>query len=477
MVRAAGTFGQQHPLKSLLHFSLQFQINMNNTLALSSTDAEKASVFSVARTDGFVKVRSRNADGLWQRNERFYCQMQVPGKGNRRIPLRGEDNLPVKTVAEAKEARDALLLGKRRGELPGPRITPEFTGYFMRYIKWLDDAKAKSPLTILKERSSLNSLAKFFKDTRLDQISRQKINEYVTHRHTPKDDKKRVTNRTINLEILALNHLLKFGKDEGWLKGILPTENWKDLKHVTPKRTLIPDDAVEKLCAAALTSKLDANQQPVLDKDGKPQPKYENGPLFADWIKLMAFSGARRKASLSAKWDQIDWNNRQIAFYTKFDKKVIVDFNDKLEAHLNDMLARKGDSPWMFPSPRAGETVYLQTPTKTFDAIKKDAGLESITPHDFRHWFISYCVMSGIDFMTIAKWVGHADGGILIGKVYGHLSNAHAQAAAKKIVFGAAPKEKNLNPAPANNSGEDLSAEELLALLQRKMASQLQPEK
>jgi hypothetical protein len=33
--------------------------------------------------------------------------------------------------------------------------------------------------------------------------------------------------------------------------------------------------------------------------------------------------------------------------------------------------------------------------------------------------------MGGIDCMTIAKWVGHLDGGVLIGKVYGHLSREH----------------------------------------------------
>ena len=41
--------------------------------------------------------------------------------------------------------------------------------------------------------------------------------------------------------------------------------------------------------------------------------------------------------------------------------------------------------------------------------------------------------MSGIDFMTIARWVGHKDGGVLIGKVYGHLSNEHAKQQAQRI--------------------------------------------
>ena len=54
------------------------------------------------------------------------------------------------------------------------------------------------------------------------------------------------------------------------------------------------------------------------------------------------------------------------------------------------------------------------------------AKLPRIAFHDLRHYFISYAVMSGIDYMTIAKWVGHRDGGILIGKVYGHLADDHA---------------------------------------------------
>ena len=43
--------------------------------------------------------------------------------------------------------------------------------------------------------------------------------------------------------------------------------------------------------------------------------------------------------------------------------------------------------------------------------------------------------MGGINFMTIAKWVGHKDGGILVGKVYGHLSDEHARKQAMKLMF------------------------------------------
>ena len=29
------------------------------------------------------------------------------------------------------------------------------------------------------------------------------------------------------------------------------------------------------------------------------------------------------------------------------------------------------------------------------------------------------CVTSGVNYLTLARWVGHRDGGVLIGKVYG----------------------------------------------------------
>ena len=45
------------------------------------------------------------------------------------------------------------------------------------------------------------------------------------------------------------------------------------------------------------------------------------------------------------------------------------------------------------------------------------------------------CVMAGIDYMTIARRVGHQDGGVLIGKVYGHLSNEHTRRQAEKLVL------------------------------------------
>jgi integrase len=115
-----------------------------------------------------------------------------------------------------------------------------------------------------------------------------------------------------------------------------------------------------------------------------------------------------------------------------------VDFNPKLKAHLVAMQKRRDpDLQWLFPSPQRGEK---DIPAKSFreslDMVRAKAELPNFGFHDLRHHFISMCVMSGIDFMTIAAWVGHKDGGVLIGKVYGHLANEHRKAMADKLNFG-----------------------------------------
>jgi integrase len=108
-----------------------------------------------------------------------------------------------------------------------------------------------------------------------------------------------------------------------------------------------------------------------------------------------------------------------------------------LEAHLKDMAARRApDTEWLFPSPQRGET---DKPAKTFREsfliAREKAELSWVSFHDLRHYFASIAVMAGIDFMTISLWLGHGDGGMLVGKVYGHLLPEHRQQMAKRLVF------------------------------------------
>ena len=114
-----------------------------------------------------------------------------------------------------------------------------------------------------------------------------------------------------------------------------------------------------------------------------------------------------------------------------------MDFNPRLKAQLSEMLTRRApDSEWLFPSPQRGERdERAKSFRESLLLARAAAKLPEFGFHDCRHFFISMCVMSGIDYMTIARWVGHRDGGVLIGKVYGHLNNEHTKRQAQRIEF------------------------------------------
>ena len=75
-----------------------------------------------------------------------------------------------------------------------------------------------------------------------------------------------------------------------------------------------------------------------------------------------------------------------------------------LEDHLRDMVKRRApDSKWMFPSLQRGDKdVHAKTFRESLSLARKAAGLPAFRFHDCRHAFVSFCVMSGIDYMTIA---------------------------------------------------------------------------
>lgn len=405
-------------------------IVIENSATLHATDPVLRVVQqNIVRFNKATDSRGREIEGLWKRNGRFYCQLSIPGRGCRRVPLRDESNQPVRNVTEAIDAMHRLRMLKRQGEFPTFGRAMMVKDHIEHYLSFLETTGTKKLKTIAQERSILKRWGQHLGEIRLTQISRQIINDYVAHRK-----QSGVGNRAVNLDVLVLNNCLKHAQDEGRFAGKLPTESYKPLKYVAPKRPLFAKEQFEQLCQIATRKEADG------------MPKYRNGEQLADLIRFMRTSGARVTSALSARWSDVDWKRRQVHLRnTKYDKQnVVVDFNAELEVVLKDMNARRRpDSEYLFPSTREGRNVGSLR--GTFEAVREEAGMPNLHFHDTRHHFISECVMSGVDFMTIARWVGHADGGMLIGKVYGHLSNEHAQRAASRVRFGNCSNESEMH--------------------------------
>jgi integrase len=123
-----------------------------------------------------------------------------------------------------------------------------------------------------------------------------------------------------------------------------------------------------------------------------------------------------------------------VDFQTKSGKERAVEFNDELERLLVSMRDKRApDSAFLFPSIRTeGDGPAAREP-KAWAIARQKTGL-AIKPHDLRHFFTSFCVMSGIDWLSIAQWTGHADAS-LIAKTYAHLRPEYRQQAARRIRF------------------------------------------
>jgi integrase len=364
--------------------------------------------------------RKRAIRGLWQRGSRFYARLAVEDlntgrKQVRRVPLEG-----VHSVAQAQIAMRTLLTKREENDLPVLKRTPKFSKCVKEYLAYYDTVKdAKRPKTLQTERGHLNAWVEHLGETRVDRITPAMINAFIAKRQGQGRNA-----RTVNLGVTVLRNVLRRAIDDAWIKR-LPTENLRPLKWTPRKRELFSAGQIEQLCKAA-------------------KKVSKNGDEFVDYIRLLAYCGARMAETFRLKWSDVDWERKQLTIgadgLSKNRKARVVDFNAKLEAHLEDMKSRRApDTEWLFPSPQRGN---IDRPSKTFRETLLLARVAAKIPkfafHDCRHYFISYCVMSGIDYMTIAKWVGHQDGGVLIGKVYGHLSNEHAQLQAQRLSFGLA---------------------------------------
>lgn len=167
----------------------------------------------------------------------------------------------------------------------------------------------------------------------------------------------------------------------------------------------------------------------------------KNSKLLRNYVRFLYMSGAREQEALKTRKTDVGPNCATVTIGSKGDTKNsgyrTIDCSAELQKLLQEILDElPPDTSFLFPSPQRGEKdIPAKTLRESFKLVRTAAGIPWLGFHDFRHFFCSTCVMACIDFMTIAYWIGQKDGGILIGKVYGHLADEHKKRAAAKLSF------------------------------------------
>lgn len=80
-----------------------------------------------------------------------------------------------------------------------------------------------------------------------------------------------------------------------------------------------------------------------------------------------------------------------------------------------------------------GYVLPRQNSRKAIDMACRRAGLPHMSFHCFRHLFATRCIQSGVDVPTVARWLGHSDGGALLSKTYFHLVDDHSRVMAARV--------------------------------------------
>lgn len=215
--------------------------------------------------------------------------------------------------------------------------------------------------------------------------------------------------------------MLNSALDDGLIVA-LPTVGIRPLKTVQKKRPMLTPADFDRLLDSARAC-------------GK------NGAQLADYLLFLAFCGARCNEALQVKWADVAFDGKLLCIgadgNSKNSKARYVDFNPDLDRHLCAMRDRRApDTEWLFPSPQRGsKDIPAKSLRESFKLARKSADLAWVGFHDMRHFFASRAVMAGIDFKTIAEWLGHQDGGVLLCKVYSHLLDGHKRDMAARLLF------------------------------------------
>jgi integrase len=156
-------------------------------------------------------------------------------------------------------------------------------------------------------------------------------------------------------------------------------------------------------------------------------------------VELLAYSGMRLAEATALRWRDVHFDQTRFTVTggvdgTKNHEVREVPLFPALRAFLERIRGESKD-----PETEAGALIVgIANAKRAMEYACKGAGLPDFTHHAMRHYFVSNAIEAGVDFKTIAGWVGHKDGGLLVAKTYGHLRDTHSHEMAKKMTFSAA---------------------------------------
>jgi len=160
----------------------------------------------------------------------------------------------------------------------------------------------------------------------------------------------------------------------------------------------------------------------------------------ADLVRFLAYGGFRKKEAAGITWADVRFNDvgdggEVIVRDTKNGDARTVPMIPPMVELLKRMRTERPDT-----NPESPVTLVKECQV-TMDKAAKKIGMQPVTHHDLRHLFATTCIEAGVDVPTVARWLGHQDGGVLAMRVYTNHRKQHSTQQARRVQFADAPAE------------------------------------
>ncbi|MDD3181010.1 MAG: tyrosine-type recombinase/integrase [Opitutaceae bacterium] len=280
--------------------------------------------------------------------------------------------------------------------------------------RWFDTtAHALKASTVTRRRTCLKNLSPFFAGVAIRNIQPHHCERWLTERGA------RIAPQTMVHELNALRNVLDYAVSLGLMLSN-PAKGIKRRKVVQAPMVIPTREQFRRLI------------ETIRQSDGRldSQQKAKPGAAF---VELLAYSGCRLHEAASLVWSDADFDKGTLSITggergTKNHEVRTIPMTDALCG----LLLRMKEERKPQPSDRIAQ---FGSARKCLITACRRLGYPEFTHHDFRHFFATTCIESGVDIPTVSRWLGHKDGGALAMRVYGHLRQEHSLSAAKKVTF------------------------------------------
>jgi len=338
----------------------------------------------------------------------YFALVKVGGKQIKRSLKTNDLALAKRRVSELRKKAERMH-GKETRDMQ----FEELAGLWMESVKGnLKEASHD------RRRVALVGLTPFFKNMPMRSIGFHEVEAWQNRRGAT------ISARSHNIELETLKLIFAYAMKRGIVLDN-PTDDFKRRKQ--PKAVVeIPTHAE----FAAIVEQLRASKRSLAFG-------------AADMVEFLAYSGMRVAEAREVRFRDVNFKLNTVLvtggeYGTKNHHERSIPLFPALRNLIVRIIEERGNpSPdtriFNIPSPRGG-----------LKAACIRAGLKRYNVHSLRHFFASNAIEKNITFATIAGWLGHSDGGILVGGTYGHLRREFSDEMALRMNFSANPTPESV---------------------------------